>query len=331
MRILIAPDKFKGTASAREVAEAMGNALGHEHTLELQPMADGGEGTLEVFGGPNRISVVNDPLTAPVEAPWRLHGDFAVIEMSKASGLMLVGGSKHNDPVAATTFGTGQLISTAIERGARRILVGAGGSATTDGGFGALEALQPLQRIREVSITVACDVKTPFIKAAEVFGPQKGASPSEVKFLRRRLERLVQIYFEDRGVDVSTIEMAGAAGGLAGGLASVGATLVNGFEAVAETVDLLHSIEQADLVITGEGFVDASSFDGKVVGGILELARETNTPAFVIAGGWNPNISSTAPVYSLENEVGRKNAYEKTTQSIELTVKKAFSDWEKRR
>ena len=145
MRILIAPDKFKGTASAREVADAIGNALGHEHTLELQPMADGGEGTLEVFGGPNRISVVNDPLNASVEAPWRLHGDFAVIEMSKASGLMLVGGSKHNDPVAATTFGTGQLISTAIERGARRILVGAGGSATTDGGFGALEALQPLQ------------------------------------------------------------------------------------------------------------------------------------------------------------------------------------------
>lgn len=331
MRILIAPDKFKGTASAREVADAIGNALGHEHTLELQPMADGGEGTLEVFGGPNRINVVNDPLNAPVEASWRLHGDFAVIEMSKASGLMLVGGSKHNDPVAATTFGTGQLISTAIERGARRILVGAGGSATTDGGFGALEALQPLQRIREVSITVACDVRTPFIKAAEVFGPQKGASPSEVKFLRRRLERLVQIYFDDRGVDVSTLEMAGAAGGLAGGLASVGATLVNGFEAVAETVDLLHSIEQADLVITGEGFVDASSFDGKVVGGILELARETNTPAFVIAGGWNPDISSTVPVYSLENEVGRKNAYEKTKQSIELTVKKAFSDWEKRR
>ena len=207
--------------------------------------------------------------------------------MAQASGLTLTGG-EDNDPISATTVGTGQLIAIAIERGARNILVGAGGSATTDGGLGALEALTPLQRLREVSITVACDVETRFVEAAEIFGPQKGASPSQVRFLKRRLERTAQMYLEDRGVDVLDMDMAGAAGGLAGGLASVGALLVKGFNAVSEEVELLDLM--ADLVITGEGHVDGSSFEGKVVGGVLDLADEAATPAIVIAGDFFENL-----------------------------------------
>ncbi|MBG01154.1 MAG: glycerate kinase [Acidimicrobiaceae bacterium] len=331
MRILVAPDKFKGTASAQVVAESIRTALGNDDTVYLQPLADGGEGTVQAFGGPNRNDTVLDPHNNPVEAQWRLHGDFAVIEMAEASGLTLVGGPENNDPIAATTYGTGQLIAIAIERGAREILVGAGGSATTDGGLGALEALHPLQRLREVSITIACDVKTPFNQAAETFGPQKGASPSQVQFLKRRLERVAQMYLEDRGKDVSTMEMAGAAGGFAGGLASVGATLVNGFDAVSEAVELLDSIEKADLVITGEGHVDESSFGGKVVGGVLELARETGTPAIIIAGGWEKSVTPSVPIYGLEEEVGRDNAYTKTQKSIALVAEKAISNWKKGR
>ncbi len=331
MRILVAPDKFKGTVSAQTAAQSIRKALGNQHEVYLQPLADGGEGTVEAFGGPNRTDTVMGPLNSPVEALWRLHGNFAVIEMAQASGLTLAGGIEGNDPIAATTFGTGQLIGIAIERGAREILVGAGGSATTDGGLGALEALQPLQRLREVSIIVACDVKTRFNQAAETFGPQKGASAPQVQFLKRRLERVAQMYLEDRGIDVSTMDMAGAAGGFAGGLASIGASLTNGFDAVSEAVELLESIEKVDLVITGEGYVDDSSFEGKVVGGVLALAQETRTPAIVIAGGWEKTIACPAPIYGLEDEVGRENAYENTKRSIELVTKNAISNWEKGR
>ena len=203
--------------------------------------------------------------------------------MAQASGLALVP-EDARDPVASSTFGTGELIAAAVDAGAKRVLVGVGGSATTDGGFGALRALYPLQRLRGVDIRVACDVRTRFVDAAEVFAPQKGATPTQVELLKRRLERLAEVYLEDYGVDVTDLEGAGAAGGLAGGLAVVGATLERGFELVAEEVDLLGHLEGADLVVTGEGFVDAESFDGKVVGGVLGLAGELGVPALVIAG-----------------------------------------------
>jgi glycerate kinase len=203
--------------------------------------------------------------------------------MARASGLSLLADGE-NDPVAASTYGTGELIGAAIEAGAKRVLVGVGGSATTDGGFGALRALYPLQRLRGIDIRVACDVRTRFVDAAEVFAPQKGATPSQVELLRRRLERLATVYLEDYGVDVSELEGAGAAGGLAGGLAAAGAKLESGFDLVAEEVDLLGRLEGADLVVTGEGFVDAESFDGKVVGGVLALAGELGIPTLVVAG-----------------------------------------------
>ena len=248
------------------------------------PLADGGEGTLDVLGGPNRTSTVDGPLGDAVEARWRFDGRTAVIEMARASGLALVGGAEGNDPIAASTYGTGELIAEALEVGAKRIIVGAGGSATTDGGLGALRALFPPGRLRGVELLVACDVRLRFRDAAEVFAPQKGASPAQVELLRRRLDALVGTYIETYGVDVSELEGGGAAGGLGGGLAAVGARLVSGFELIAEELELDELIEASSLVVTGEGFVDGESFDGKVVGGVIEAAEAAGVPVLVVAG-----------------------------------------------
>src|SRR5690606_36055176 len=145
-------------------------------------------------GGANRTTTVTGPLGEPVDAAWRLDGRTAVIEMARAAGLDLVGGPEGNDPVAASTAGVGEAIGAALDAGARRVIVGVGGSATTDGGLAALRALHPLARLRGVELLVACDVRTPFLDAAPVFAPQKGATPAQVELLRRRLERLAQVY-----------------------------------------------------------------------------------------------------------------------------------------
>lgn len=291
VRVVVAPDKFRGTADAAAVVAAVAGAVeALGHTASRQPMADGGEGTLAVLGGPNRTTVVTGPLGDDVEARWRLSRDLAVIEMATASGLDLVGGAEGNDAVAASTYGTGELISAALEAGAKRVIVGVGGSATTDGGLGALRALPPPPRFRGVSITVACDVRTRFVDAAERFAPQKGASPAEVELLRRRLERLAQVYAEDTGVDVTGVDGSGAAGGLAGGLLTIGATLVDGFDLVADEVGLDDLVEGADLVVTGEGHLDAESFDGKVVGGVVDLASSLGVPVLAVVGDRDPGV-----------------------------------------
>jgi glycerate kinase len=285
MRIVVAPDKFKGTATALELTDALGTALraaGHE--VIAIPLADGGEGFLDVFGGPNRVTTVDGPLGDEVEAAWRLDRGTAVIEMARATGLTLVGGAEGNDPIAASTYGVGELIATAVESGARRVLVGVGGSATTDGGLGALRALHPPQRLRGVEIIVACDVRTRFVDAATVFAPQKGATRAQVELLRRRLERLAQVFESESEIDVLDLVGGGAAGGLAGGLATIGARLLGGFDLVAEEVGLDQAIEGADLVITGEGFLDGESFDGKVVGGVAALAAELGVPCLAVVG-----------------------------------------------
>src|SRR3954452_1952189 len=275
-RVLAAPDKFRGTASAAEVAAAIGRAArAAGWDCDEAPIADGGEGILEVLGGAVRRSVVRGPLGSDVEAEWRMRDDAAVIEMARASGLLVAGGREGNDPIAASTAGTGQLIAAAVTEGARRIIVGMGGSATTDGGQGCLEVLEPHARLKGVELLVACDVTTRFVDAAEVFAPQKGASPSQVALLRRRLERLAQVYEEQFGIDVRELTGGGAAGGLAGGLAAVGASLIPGFDLVAETLDLAERMEHADLVVTGEGYLDDQSFNGKAVGGMVALAGET--------------------------------------------------------
>ncbi len=289
---MAAPDKFRGTATAGEVAEAVAAAAAAaaaSASCDLAPMADGGEGTLDALGGPNRSSVVTGPLGESVAAPWRLSRGVAVIEMARASGLAVAGGAEGNDPVGATTAGTGELIAEAVGAGARRVLVAVGGSAATDGGLAALEAMPSAARMSGVELIVACDVRTAFLDAAAVYGPQKGASPVQVDLLARRLRRLAQIYEHDFGVDVTTLAGAGAAGGLAGGLAARGARLVDGFEVVADEIGLGERIRGADVVVTGEGRYDATSLQGKVVGGVAALAAESGAAALAVVGASDPD------------------------------------------
>jgi glycerate kinase len=319
--VVAAPDKFRGTASAAEVAAAVAAAAARcGWECDQVPMADGGEGTLDVLGGANRSTVVSGPLGDPVRASWRLHRGTAVIEIAHAVGLTLAGGPDDNDPVAASTHGAGELIAAAVDAGAKRVIVCVGGSATTDGGLGAMRALFPAQRLRGVEMLVACDVRTRFVDAAEVFAPQKGASIAQVELLRRRLERLAQVYLDEHGVDVTELPGSGAAGGLAGGLAALGAQLVPGFELVADEVELLDRVEGADLVITGEGFLDEQSFEGKVVGGVVELAATDGVPVVAVAGEVFDGVDSRVPTASLVERFGEARAMKETTACIEEVV-----------
>jgi glycerate 2-kinase len=300
------------------------------------PLSDGGEGLLDLMGGPNRQSVVTGPLGAPVTAAWRLdepraaprdaataspdaaeetapsrRSATAVIEMSQAAGLVLAGGREHNDAVAATTAGVGELILEAVAAGTGRIIVGCGGSATTDGGAGALAAIGDHRRLAGVEMVVACDVTVGFLEAARRFGPQKGASPAEVELLDHRLSELADRYAAELGRDVRSLEGSGAAGGLAGGLAAVGGRLVSGFELVASLVGLDVQMRRAGAVVTGEGSLDAQSFIGKVVGGVA--GRLANRPALCVAGrvthdGQREAAARGLDVVSLSERFGEEHA-----------------------
>ena len=313
--VIAAPDKFRGTATARQIGDAVARAARSAGwTCDVVPVADGGEGILDALGGRPYHARVHTPLGALVDAEWRLDGSTAVIEMARASGLSLVGGSEGNDPIRANTAGTGELIAAAVMAGAKRVVVGVGGSATTDGGLAALQVLEPHNRLHNVELVVACDVTTLFLDAAAVFAPQKGASPAQVALLGRRLHRLAQVYEEDYGTDVRPLVGGGAAGGLAGGLGAIGATLVPGFEVVAEAVELAERIEGADLVVTGEGFLDDQSFQGKAVGGVVELAAEAGIPVLVVVGeaiGEQP-----VPYQSLVERFGRERAMTDTVACV---------------
>ena len=328
--LLACPDKFRGTASASEVAKAITRAArARKWRSDEAPVADGGEGILDVLGGKRRSTRVQGPLGEVVDAEWRLQGDGrdarAVIEMARAAGLDLVGGAEWNDPLRATTAGVGQLIMAAAAAGARKIIVGVGGSATTDGGQACLEALEPRARLSGVDLVVACDVTTRFVDAARVFAGQKGATDKQIELLSRRLEALAAQYEETYGIDVRDIPGSGAAGGLAGGLAAIGAELVPGFELVADTIDLASRMEAADLVVTGEGFLDDQSFEGKAVGGVLELAAELEVPSLVVAGrivDGLPPFEADVTVVSLVDTFGEDRARNDTSACVEEAVRR---------
>lgn len=336
MRVLAALDKFRGTATAAGAAQAVGHAC-WESGLDCDeaPVADGGEGTLDALGGANRRSVVTGPLGTPVEAGWRLSRGVAVIEMAQASGLAIAGGAEANDAVEATTRGTGELIDSALDAGAHRIIVCLGGSATTDGGLGAVRAIRSPARLRAVDFVVACDVRTLFTDAAAVFGPQKGASPAQVQLLTGRLQRLVQVYRDEYGVDVADVEGAGAAGGLAGGLVALGARLVPGFDLVADEVDLYDRLRDADLVVTGEGYLDEQSFEGKVVGNMADLADEAGLPLLVVAGDIDPDVRPRLAergivAASLVESFGEERALREPLGCIEAAAVELLRPWSTR-
>ncbi|GAB2460254.1 glycerate kinase [Jatrophihabitans fulvus] len=257
-------------------------------TASTVPMSDGGDGLLEVLGGANRESVVTGPAGTPVRAAWRLADGVAVVESACASGLVLAGGRDANDPMTATSAGTGELLTAAVEAGARRVLLGLGGSACTDGGLPAMDAVPAHVRDAiangSVELVVCCDVTTRYTDAAVEFAPQKGADADQVRALSERLVMARRRVRDRFGFDVQSVAGSGAAGGLGGALAALGGRLRPGFDVVAAQQDLRAHVVASDLVVTGEGRVDRTSFAGKVVGGVTALARECGVEVEVVAG-----------------------------------------------
>jgi glycerate 2-kinase len=286
--VLVAPDSFKGTFRAAEVAAAIGRGLESAglHSPDLCPVADGGEGTMEALltalGGETAAASVHDPLGREVQAGYALleDGTTAVVEMAQASGLALVA-SEERDAEAASTQGTGELIVAAVGDGAEVVLVACGGSATTDGGLGAIEAIEEGGGLGAARIVCLCDVTTPFERAAEVFGPQKGADPAMVRTLTARLRELATRLPRDP----IGVPRTGCAGGLGGGLwAQYDAALEPGAGTVLRELGFDERLRAARAVIVGEGRIDEQSLQGKIAGEIATRARQGGVPCFAIVG-----------------------------------------------
>ncbi|MGI9099244.1 MAG: glycerate kinase family protein [Solirubrobacteraceae bacterium] len=284
-RALVAPDAFKGTFDATTVAEALARGLedaGWE--ADRCPVADGGEGTLELLvralGGRLVAVSASDPLGRPVTCQVGHAGDTAIVEMAQASGLALVA-PRERDAWRASTRGTGELILAAVAAGAGEILVAVGGSATTDGGRGAIEAIREGGGLGTARLVVLCDVETAFENAPRIFGPQKGADRATVARLQERLDAFAQTLPRDpRGVPAT-----GAAGGLAGGLwAAFDAELRPGAPAVLDALAVDDRMRSAQLVVGGEGRIDEQSFGGKVVGELVRRAHAADVPIHAVAG-----------------------------------------------
>lgn len=320
-KVVVAPDKFRGTASAKELTGWISEFFASRGCEVVGfPMSDGGEGLLDVFAGNIRRIEVTSADGKPIVASFKLDGDLAIIESAAAAGLTLVGGAQNNDPVAATTKGVGELIKAAMNAGAKRIIVGCGGSATTDGGLGAIQALEPVARLSGIVLDVAVDVQTYFENAAIEFAFQKGASSAQVELLGRRLRALAETYRNRFGVDVLGVSGLGAAGGLAGGLAAIGGKVVPGFDLVAESTGFYEALDGADLVVTGEGYLDSQSFNGKVVGGVVGECARRSIPYLVIAGGIDKDVSRNCTegerYLSLSDLVGLDRALSLPKQAI---------------
>ncbi len=286
--VLVAPDSFKGTFNAAQVAGAIGRGLERAGLMpaDLCPVADGGEGTLDALlpqlGGELLAVTVRGPLGKPVRTGFGLieDGGTAIVEMAMASGLGLTPEAER-DAWEASTYGTGELIAAAAHTGAAVILVAVGGSATTDGGAGAIQAIEDAGGIGQAKIVVLSDVRTVFEDAPKVFAPQKGADEAMVKRLEQRLDELAASFPRDpRGVP-----MTGGAGGLSGGLwAAFGAALEPGAQFVLDALDFDHRMRASRAVVTGEGKLDEQTLQGKLVGEIGTRTRQAGVPLHAIVG-----------------------------------------------
>jgi glycerate kinase len=335
MKIVIAPDSFKGSLTAKQVGEAIRagvqNAL-PDCEIIIKPMADGGEGTLQCLvdatDGKLLRTTVKNPLGNEITAEFGILGDgvTCVIEMAAASGLYLIEAHKRN-PLRTTTYGFGQMIRAGLDLGCRRFILGLGGSATNDGGAGMLQALgftfldqdeQPLSfgggelaklrridtshadpRLDECQFIIACDVANPFVGpngASHVFGPQKGATPEMVEQLDANLRHFANLIETTLGIAIHDLPGTGAAGGVAGALlAFLRGQLQSGIQIVRETTRLAEAMKGADLVITGEGQVDFQTAQGKTPCGVAQLAKQFGIPVIVLAGSIGPGIEALYP------------------------------------
>lgn len=324
MKIAIAPDSFKGSLTAMQAATCIERGLKRVLrgiSIRKIPMADGGEGTVRAIvdatSGRMVSCTVRNPRGRKIKSSFGMAGDgrTAVIEMAAASGLALIKPGERN-PMVTTTYGTGELIHHALNRNAKKILVGIGGSATNDGGTGMARALgvkfldkkgcklpegggalRKLDRIdmngldprlRRVTVEVACDVDNPFVGprgAAQVYAPQKGATPLMVRELDSGLKQLAKVIKKDIGTDIPNIPGSGAAGGLGGGLmAFLGGRLRSGVDIVIDTVKLERKLKGCDLVIAGEGRMDGQTAFGKAPAGVARVARKLGIPVIAICG-----------------------------------------------
>jgi glycerate kinase len=312
VRVVLAPDCFGGTASAAEAARALADgwrAVRPQDELVELPLSDGGPGFVDVLPGRAVTALVEDPLARPVLATFRLDGGTAYVESAQAAGLHLLAPDER-DPTVTTTYGVGQLVVAAIEAGARRVVVGLGGSATNDGGAGLLAALGVVRvdleggrlepgglalaradrligEPRPVELVAATDVVDPLLGetgASRAYGPQKGATPAQVEQLEAALARWADVVEEHLRVRARDLPGAGAAGGLGFALLALGAERVAGATVVAEAVGLGAAVAGADLVVTGEGRLDGSSLRGKVVSAVAAEAARHGVPCVVVAG-----------------------------------------------
>jgi glycerate kinase len=364
MRVVVAPDKFKGTLSAAEAADAIGRgcrAAGAD--VDLAPVADGGEGTLDVLimakGGGVMGVIARGPLGIPVRAHLgRLEDGSGVVELAQASGLQLVSEAER-DPMRASTQGTGELIKGALSRKPTRLIIEIGGSATVDGGTGLARALgvrfydaaggevppggEGMQRIARidaggldprwsaVDVIAAADVLSPLTGpdgAARVYGPQKGATPEQIGHLERGLENLGARIEADLGVPVIDVAGAGAAGGVGAMLLGLGAVLRSGAEVVMDAIDLAGRIKDADLVITGEGRLDESTLAGKGPSAVARLAREAEIPCVALVGEALAKPDTFDEVRALADHFGSLDeARARAGAGLQALAARAVSDW----
>jgi glycerate kinase len=362
VRIVVAPQEFKGSLTAAEAAHAMAagvrDAYPDADVVEM-PMSDGGTGLVDALlaarGGERITTEVRDPLMRPVAARWAVLSDgTAAIEMAAASGLVLVAEAER-DPLIATTYGTGELVRAALDRNCGEIIVGVGGSATVDGGAGAMQALGArlldgdrrelpagggaLARIDRIDLSgrdarlartrirVASDVTNPLCGpegAAPVFGPQKGASPDDVRVLDAALRHFADVVARDVGVDVLSLPGGGAAGGLGCGLVTIaGAAIEPGFALVAEAVGLEAAIAGADVVITGEGRLDAQTQYGKTAWGVAEIARRHGVPCAVVAGSIGDDFDTTGSPFDVVGSLTAGASIESAMHDAERLLRDA--------
>ena len=365
MRILIAPDSYKNALSALEVAKSLKSGLQkvfQDAEFEILPMADGGEGTVEALIDATQGQMIKtqvcDPLMRPIESSFGITGDgiTAVIEMASASGIQLITSAEKN-PWITTTYGTGELIHAAMEKGCRDIILGIGGSATNDCGMGMAAGLgvkfldqagNPVgpgggmlaevtridmsgldERIRETKIMVACDVTNPLTGpdgAAHVYGPQKGADPEMVKKLDSNLKKFSDLIMEQLGKDVEKIPGAGAAGGLGAGLiAFLDGELVEGVPAIAAKTGLDEAVAKADIVITGEGGIDFQTQFGKTPYGVAQVAKKHGKPVIAVAGTVGKGVDELyskgidAVISILDSPMSLEEAIRQTPTLLEAT------------